>query len=154
MRVVCDTCSLIKLRKGGVLHCLGELFECVLIPIAVKDECQDKETKAYLKKEFFRVVSVSHVLPLTGIQKGELEAISLAVEELIPVFITDDDKAFKRALEQGLTPIRTVRVLLLAKQKGIISSVKSVLDEMIAKGEGIQESIYRKTLEGAGESVD
>lgn len=154
MRVICDTCSLIKLRKGDVVDCLGQLFDDVLIPIAVKDECQDSETKACLKKEFFKVVPVSHTLALSGIQKGEIEAISLAIEQKIPVFITDDEKAFKRASEQGLTPISTEQVLLLAKQKGLIPSVKSVLDNMIAKGEGIQEAVYRETLEYAGESED
>lgn len=154
MRVVCDTSSLIKLRKGGVLNCLGQLFDSVVIPLAVEDECRDPETKASLNKQFFEVATVSHMIPMTGIQRGELEAISLAVERGISVFITDDEKAFKRALEQGLTPIRTFRVLLLAKHKGLIPSVKAVLDAMIAKGEGIQESVYRETLEWAGESVD
>ncbi|MCP5038181.1 MAG: hypothetical protein GY945_11355, partial [Rhodobacteraceae bacterium] len=64
----------------------------------------------YLKKDFFQVVAVSHPLALSGIQRGEREAISLAVEQQIAVFVTDDEKAFKRALEQGLTPIRTWRV--------------------------------------------
>ncbi len=146
MKVVCDTSTLIKLRKGEVIDCLGQLFDSVLIPQAVKDECQDKETRQCLSREFFILAPVFRVLPLSGIQIGEKEAISLAVEQKISIFITDDDKAFKRALEQGLTPIRTFRVLVLAKQKGYISCVKTVLDKMISKGEGIQETVYQKTL--------
>ncbi len=154
MKVVCDTCTLIRLRKGDVIDCLGQLFESVLIPPAVQNECQDSETKEALKKEFFKITPVSHILPLSGIHRGEREAISLAVEQNISVLITDDEKAFKQALRQGITPILTVHVLLLAQKKGFISSVKSVLDTMIAKGEGIQESVYRETLKSAGESSD
>ncbi len=154
MRVVCDTSTLIKLEKGGVIDGLGALFDGVVIPLAVKDECRDTETKAALKKNFFQVMAVSHLLALSGIQRGEQEAISLAVEQQIAVFVTDDEKAFKKAMEQGLTPIRTFRVLLLAKRRGIIPSVKVALDAMIAKGEGIQESIYRQTLIAAGESAE
>jgi predicted nucleic acid-binding protein len=154
MKVVCDTSSIIKLQRGGVIDCLGQLFETVLIPQAVKEECQKPETINALHKPFFEVRHVSRILPLSGIHRGEQEAISLAVERNIAVIILDDEKAFRRAWEQGLTPIRSFRVLLLAKRKGLIPSVKSALDEMIAKGEGIQEEIYRKMLEESGETPD
>ena len=44
---VCDTGTLIQLRKGGILHCLKELFDEVYIPKAVEIECQDQETINY-----------------------------------------------------------------------------------------------------------
>ncbi len=116
MRAVCDTCSLINLRKGGVVDCLGQIFESVLIPLAVKDECKDSETQALLQKNFFEIIPVSSVLPLSGIQKGELEAISLAIEQNISIFISDDEKALKKASQQGLIAIRSVRVQYRAEQ--------------------------------------
>lgn len=152
MKAVCDTSSLIKLQRGGVLDCLGQLFEMVLIPQAVQEECLKPETKAALLKPFFEVWEVSHVRTLSGIHRGEQEAISLAVEQNIAVIILDDEKAFRRAREQGLTPIRSFRVLLLAKSKGLIPSVHTTLDAMIANGEGIQEETYRKLLKEAGET--
>ena len=114
-------------------------------------ECRKPETQAALRKPFFEVQAVSRVLALAGIHRGEQEAISLALERNITVIILDDEKAFRRAAEQGLTPIRSFRVLLLAKRKGLIPSVRSVLDAMIAKGEGVQEEVYRRVLEEAGE---
>ncbi len=151
MKVVCDTSSIIKLRKGGVIDCLGQLFEVVLIPQAVKEECTRPETKAVLKKPFFQVHTVSRTLPLSGIHIGEQEAISLAVEQNLPVILLDDEKAIKRALEQKLLPIRSLRILLYAKQQGLIPSVKPALDAMISQGEGIQEDVYDKVLKSAGE---
>ena len=154
MKAVCDTSSIIKLQRGGVIDCLGQIFEAVLIPEAVKEECQRPETKNALRKSFFQVCAVTNVLPLSGIHRGEQEAISLSVEQSTPVILLDDEKACRRAQEQGLTPIRSFRILLLAKRKGLILSVKSVLDEMIANGEGVQEEIYRRMLEEAGEAPD
>lgn len=151
MKAVCDTSSIIKLQRGSVIDCLGQLFEVVLIPQAVQQECLKPETKAALLKPFFEVREVSHVLTLSGIHRGEQEAISLAVEQNIAVIILDDEKAFRRAWEQGLTPIRSFRVLLLAKRKGLIPSVRSPLDKMIAKGEGVQKEVYQKILQEAGE---
>lgn len=152
MKVICDTSSIIKLQRGGIIDCLGQLFEAVLIPQSVKEECRKPETKAVLQMSFFQIHTVSRTLPLSGIHIGELEAISLAVEHNIPVIILDDEKAFRRALEQGLTPLRSFRVLLLAKQKGLIPSVKSVLDEMISQGEGVQDDLYQKIMKSAGEN--
>lgn len=151
MKVVCDTSSIIKLRRGNVIDCLGGLFEAVLIPQAVKEECRKPETKDVLRKPFFEVCNVSRILSLSGIHRGEQEAISLAVERNIAVILIDDEKAFRRAQEQGLIPLRSFRVLLLAKRKGLIPSVKSALDEMITNGENVQEEIYRRMLEEARE---
>lgn len=83
MKVVCDTSSIIKLQRGGIIDCLGQLFEVVLIPRAVKEECTRPETKAVLQKPFFQIHTVASPLPLSGIHIGELEAISLAVESTI-----------------------------------------------------------------------
>jgi predicted nucleic acid-binding protein len=151
MRVVCDTSVIIKFQRGGVIDCLGKLFDTVLIPQAIKDECRKPETKSVLQKPFFEVRNISRLLPLSGVHRGEQEVISLAVEQNITFILINDEKAFKRAIEQNLTPIRSFRVLLLAKKKGLIPTVKPVLDAMIANGEGIQKEIYRKTLDESGE---
>jgi len=149
--VVCDTSSIIKLRKGGVIDCLGQLFEAVLIPQAVKEECIRPETKAVIQKPFFQVCTVSRTLPLSGIHPGKREAISLAVELNIPVILLDDESAIRRALEQKLVPIRSLRVFLYAKQEDLIPSVKSALDAMNSQGEGVQDDMYHKILRSADE---
>ena len=117
MKIVCDTSSIIKLQRGGTIDYLGQLFEAVLIPHAVKKECRRPAKKVVLQKPFFQIHTVSRTLPLSRIYIGEQEAISLAVEHNISVVILDDEKAFRRALKQGLVPLRSFRVLLLAKQR-------------------------------------
>ena len=153
MKVVCDTSALIRLRKAGILNRLGEMFETVLLPPAVRRECQDSATQAALEQPFFEVRPVTRPLPLTGIQTGEHEAISLAVEHGIKVLIIDDEKAFRKAMAQGLRPVRSFRVLVLAKRKGLMASVKVGLDRTIAQGEGIQDELYQQILAAAGEKM-
>jgi uncharacterized protein len=52
----------------------------------------------------------------------------------------------------GLTVVRTLSLLLRAKDKGYIEQVAPLLDEMIAKGRWYSETVRRAVLERAGES--
>jgi predicted nucleic acid-binding protein len=124
--IICDTCSLIKLQKGGVIHCLGEFYDKVYIPEAVKNECFEGIAKQAIQHCFFEVVPVNHILHL-GMGAGEREAISLAVEQGIKNIITDDHKAFNNAVRQGLQPIHTFNFLVMAKYAGLIPAVSPVL---------------------------
>jgi predicted nucleic acid-binding protein len=151
--VVCDTCALIQLRKGGILHCLNELFDKVCIPTAVEMECKDPETMAAVRTLGLKVCSVNRVLSI-GMGRGEREAISL-VNELGPhaVLITDDEKAIKKARNLGLAVFETRYIIILAKYAGLIPSAKVVLDRMREKGEGIEDKVYLRTLQETGETV-
>ncbi len=148
--VVCDTSALIKLRKGGVFNILGGLFGKIGIPEAVKQECQDIFTAQEIKKDFISVYSVKDILPIE-LGDGENEAISLAVEKKIKYIIINDKKAIKKAVEYGLAPIRAERLLVLAKEKGLIDSVKNVMEIMKQAGEGIEEKEFLAVLQEAGE---
>lgn len=148
--IICDTCSLIKLQKGGVIDCLGKFYDKVYIPEAVKNECSEGFARQAIQHHFFEVVPVNRILPL-GMGAGEREAISLAVEQGIKNIITDDNKAFNNAVRQGLQPIRTFNFLVIAKYAGLITAVSPVLKSMIDLGEGIRKDVYFQTLQDAGE---
>lgn len=40
---ICDTSVLIRLRKGEVIHCLANVFDQILVPGAVQNECKDEK---------------------------------------------------------------------------------------------------------------
>jgi len=68
---VCDTCTLIQLRKGGILDCLTKLFDEVYLPKAVAMECQDLKTLEQVKQLGFQIRVVNRVLPIgMGIKFG------------------------------------------------------------------------------------
>ncbi len=147
--IICDTCSLVKLHKGGVLDLLGQVYDKVYIPEAVEKECTGM-TKEILQKPFFKVVKVNHILSV-GMGLGEREAISLGVELNIKKILTDDKKAFNNSIRQGLKPRTTFNFLVMAKALGFIDNVKPVLDRIIINGDGIAKNIYNQILVEAKE---
>ena len=65
--------------------------------------------------------------------------------------IIDDYLAYKIAKNSGLNAIRTLSVLLKAKEKGIVKEIKPLLDEMIAKGRWYSQRVYFNFLRKIGE---
>ena len=147
--IVCDTCSVIRLYQGGIIDCLGKLFNQVYIPFEVFNECNPSTQKIF-KQPFFKLVEVNNMLSI-GLGKGERAAISLAIELNIDV-ITDDHDALKKARKMGLFPLTSFDIAITAKDVHLIDSVKDVLDTMRTNGEGIDNSLYNQALEDAGES--
>lgn len=149
--VILDTNVLIKLRKAGLIDCLGDLFDSVILPYAVKNELIDLLTNLEISKPFFEIAHVCNLLPISGIGLGELEVISLAVERNINTIYTDDKRAIKKALQFNLMPVTTFSLLVFFKKKGLIDSVKNRLDLMRVKGEFFEDELYFNTLRFAGE---
>ena len=147
---VSDTSTLIRLFKGNALNYLSDLFDKIYIPEAVKNECRDKVIREALSKPPFEIRTVKTLLPI-GLGVGEREAISLAVETGTKTIFTDDEKATKKALAHSLEPYRSFRLLILAKEAGLIESVGKVLNAMEKAGEGIDPDLYFEALEIAGE---
>ncbi|MDD1417239.1 DUF3368 domain-containing protein, partial [Dolichospermum sp. ST_con] len=77
---------------------------------------------------------------------GESEAIALAEEIGASQLLIDEKAARKVAIARKLPLIGTVGVLLLAKRRGLLDSVKSVLDEMQAQGMRISDRLYVQVL--------
>ncbi|MBF0437873.1 MAG: hypothetical protein HQL93_02005 [Magnetococcales bacterium] len=149
---ILDTNVIIKLRKAMIIDYLGGLFDKIIVPEAVKNECMDYFSKIELNKSFFEIVCVSKLLKISGIGLGELEVISIAVERNIPVICTDDKKATKKALQYNLIPLTTYSLLVFFKKKGLIKSVKKYLDLMLANGEFFENELYVDILRLAGET--
>lgn len=148
---VSDTSTIIRLTRGNAGHCFGGLFETVHIPQAVFDECKDSGSKKTIAQKVFNLVHVKKMLSIPTIQKGELEAISLAVEMGTKNILVDDYAAFRKAKEYGLSPLKSFDLLILAKKKGLIESVRSVMDTMKKNNEGVDPVQYEKTVSIANE---
>ena len=64
------------------------------------------------------------------VDRGEASAIALALESKDPFLIIDDFKARKLAHNLKLSHTGTIGVIIAAKQKGIISSIKPILEKI------------------------
>jgi predicted nucleic acid-binding protein len=97
-------------------------------------------------------VVVSDASPhLSGLDKGESEAIILAGSLSASLIILDDRDARRYAQTNQLAIIGTVGILLLAKSNGLLSAIKQPLDALVAAGVRIDPLLYSNALLRAGE---
>ena len=87
----------------------------------------------------------------TNLDSGEREVIALA-EELHADLVVMDESAGRRVLAgRGIAFIGTVGVLMQAKQRGPITSLKPELDQLRACGFHLTDRVYRACLAASGE---
>lgn len=85
------------------------------------------------------------------IDKGEASAIALALEIKNSALILDDYKARKIAEQLGIEITGTIGVIVKAKLRNIIPSVKSILEKIRNTDFRISYEIEEQALKEAGE---
>ncbi len=85
------------------------------------------------------------------VDAGEASTIALALETANCVLIIDEKKGRKVAQSLNIEIIGTLRILLLAKQKGIIPALKPVIYQLHQNGFRLTEKIMNDILTEAGE---
>jgi predicted nucleic acid-binding protein len=88
---------------------------------------------------------------LTKLGRGESETIALALELEADLVLLDDYKARTAAEFMGLNITGTIGVLNEACNRGLITKLKRILDELIAKGVRLSDEVYSEVLK-IGES--
>jgi predicted nucleic acid-binding protein len=160
--IISDTTPLSELEKIGKLSLLGAVFGRVIIPDEVANELATAsfsilDAAAILSQNWIELRPVTNqqkvlnLMKTTNLDLGECAAITLAEELQADRLILDDLAARKEAQRRGLAVIGTVGILLIAKQQGLIPSIKNVLDELIANGTRISQKLYQQALTYGGE---
>jgi len=155
--IVSDAGPLIVLLKINQLQILEELFGKIVVPVAVHKEITAKEQEkiAFDKMEWIETRKVKNLKTNTLLEKlidkGEAEAIMLA-QELKTTLLVDDAKARKYAGLLNVKVIGTLGLLKMAKNRGVVTSVKKVIDDMLTQGYFVDEKLIIKILEDVGES--
>ena len=158
MIVVADSSPLISLALLSKLNLLTDLFDDIFIPEAVFFEITETE-KPYSKilakfgKHKVRYINNTVALSILShdLDRGESEAIVLALENNIEDILIDEYKGRNVAIVNGLHPIGTIGVLIQAKKSGLIKNVKSCLDTLIQNNIYISNALYSSSLKIAGE---
>lgn len=157
MIVVSNTTPIISLSSVGQIQLLQEMFGKVYIPDAVYHELKAKKGYGYKEVEldFIKKVSIEGNIYksflLNQLDIGETETILLAKELKADLVIIDENIAYRIAKNSEMKPFRTLSILLLAKEKGLISKCKPIVEEMILKGRWYSDRVYKLFLEKAGE---
>ncbi len=157
MKVVANTTPLISLASIGKLELLKDVFGEIIIADAVYNEIKAKQGYGYseIDTDYIKVQSIKGIayrdFLLNQLDLGETETIILAKEIDADFVIIDENIAYKIAKSSELNVVRTLSILLRAKEKGLIPALKPLLDEMIIKGRWYSQRVYKTILEQAGE---
>ena len=155
MIIVSDTTPISELAKVKHLDLLPQIFGKVVIPQGVFNELQKgTHPVAFIVQNltWLEVVTVNNQQLVEELQKsfnlhlGESEAIALAEEIGASELLIDEKAARKVAMARKLPLIGTVGILLLAKRRGLLDSVKNILNEMQVKGTRISVKLYEQVL--------
>jgi len=160
LKIVCNTSPLILLAKVHRLEILAQLYDEVIIPVSVLDEVEARpgeearQVRVLLQSQNFRLrKAAKRTLDrlLLDLGVGEREAIALASEITADLVILDDQQGRRVAREKGLSVTGTLGILIEARERGIIPSVRCELDRLIEAGMWIDEIFYHRILQEFGE---
>lgn len=157
---VVNTSPIIYLSSINQLSLFKKLFNEVYIPNAVKQEVlsggrdsfgvKEIKTEKWLKTKKIRNKLAKEYL-LTEIDDGEAEVIILAEELKAGTIIMDDKLGRKVAKLRGIKVVGTLRILVAAKKKGLITEVKPLIEKLKENGFWLSNNVYKAILREAKE---
>ena len=160
MIVVSNTSPILNLGIINQLDVLEKLYPKILIPELVNQELWKYSLKGKLLPllisgwiETQTVVNQSLVNSLLlELDIGEAEAIALAIEKKSDILLIDERRGDKVASRFGLNRIGILGILIEAKNKGFITKVKPIMDDLrIQAGFWIRDDLYDYVLNIVGE---
>ena len=148
--VVSDASPLIGLHQIGQLGLLGTIFGTVLIPPAVAREALSVERPSWIVERAPKK-PLGPAVTRAGLGPGESEAISLALELDADRVIIDELAGRSLATHLGLPLIGTLGILLAAKRRGLIPTIREPIDVLRRGGFRVANDLYEDLLHRAGE---
>jgi predicted nucleic acid-binding protein len=136
--VVSDTSPIRALDFLKLTFLLKELYGDVLVPPGVATELSDPnaalppldwEAIPGLRVQVPRDVARIEQL-LQTLDRGESEAIALALEVRAAAILVDERAARAVAASLGLKPVGVLAMLLRAKERGLIPVVRPLMDQL------------------------
>jgi predicted nucleic acid-binding protein len=161
--VVSDTSPLSGLAIAGYLSLLQQLYGQVIIPVAVADELKrggqdDPRITAALAPDWVEVRQPQDLTLVEALQanqnldRGESEAIALALELKADELLIDERLGRREASRLGLSITGLLGILLVAKRRGLVRAIRPIVDDLINEaGFRISSQLYADVLAMADE---
>ena len=158
--VVSDASPIRALAHLELLALCRDLYGSVVVPEAVQEElrqptttCRALEITDYGWVEVRRPQTNPHDLGVpTDLDKGEIDAIGLALELHADLVLIDERKATQAARNLGLTTIGVLGVLLEAKRSNLLNHIMPCVDRLIAEqGFFVSRTVRERIAQLAGE---
>jgi predicted nucleic acid-binding protein len=162
--IVSDTSPITNLAAIGQLDLLQKLYTEIIIPIAVYNEmvkvdkivpgAVEVQTLPWIQKQ--AVIDSQRVIWIQETQEsidlGEAEAIVLALELKADLLLMDERRGRIVATSYGLQITGLLGVLLQAKRKMLIPSVKVLMDQLMDQANfRVSSKLYTTIIQSAGE---
>ena len=157
MLVIADSSALVALAISEALDMLILLYDEVKVPQGVYDEVTEpKKSQASTLATFLegRVLPVNmerFVFNMGRLGRGELEAMALYKELRADLLLIDDRKARAIAEHNQIRCVGSLGILLLAKERGLIKSIKPSINKLRNSELYYGENLLEKVLKVAGE---
>lgn len=160
--VVVNTSPLLALDACSQIDLLRAIYKRVVIPDAVDKELTAGSARPLLpggltaeQRTWIQVLPPSNPIKaslLAKLDPGEASVIQLALELGTPHVLIDERMAWNEAVREGLTPVGSVGIILLAKKNGLIPEIKPHLQEMRNKGIYLSKRVIDDAIIKAGET--
>ena len=146
--IIADTSCLIVYHKVGKFEILQETFSDLIVTKEVAEEFGELPDWVEIKE----VADKGQYLKLAEyLGKGEASSIALALEFDNSLLIIDEKKGRKVAGDLRIEIIGSLGVLIKAKEKGVIKSLREILILIDKTDFRISQSIREKVLKESGE---
>jgi predicted nucleic acid-binding protein len=147
--IISDTSCLIILTNIDELELLHKVYGQIVTTTEIADEFGEQ------LPDWVEILSVNdkfrqQILEMQ-IDRGESSAIALALETPNSTIILDDYKARKVAERLGLQFTGTIGVIIKAKLKGIIPSIKPILEKIKRTDFRLSEELELQALKQSDE---
>jgi predicted nucleic acid-binding protein len=134
---------------------LRDLFQHITIPPAVFEEvvirgggqpgAGETNTAQWITRAMLEQSGVADILA-AELDRGEAEAIALALQEKADWLLIDERVGRRFAKRVGLKVKGTLGVLLEGVRRDFINDLQLLLDKLVAKGTWIAPAIYAEVL--------
>jgi predicted nucleic acid-binding protein len=157
MLLIADTSPIISLLLIEQLEVLEHLFPEFLIPQAVWEELRSHHEISVYHDELNRLApkvrEITYHFPISGIDRGETEAIMLYLDLHADYLLIDDKKAREKAELFDIKCIGTLGLLFLARQKGLIEELRPLFEQLLQKHRYYAKTYLNLFLRKSGEQL-
>lgn len=147
--IISDTSCLIALDRINNLHILRETFDNIITTKEIEEEF-GRKLPDWIQIQKARDENKKSELE-SIVDKGEASAIALALETQNCILIIDEKKGRELARKLKVQIIGTLKAILLAKQKGVIPSVKPLIDQLMKTNFRLDKKVITEILKEAAE---
>jgi predicted nucleic acid-binding protein len=147
--IISDTSCLILLNKIGEIELLRQLVNEVYVTPIIKNEFGE-DLPDWIQIRAPKDNNYQAILEM-DLDPGEASAIALSLEMENSILIIDDLKGRKTAAHLELKYSGTFGLILKAKQTGILTTIKPVLNKIKATNFRFSKNLFEYILDQAGE---